>query len=269
MERNFHGTLHFVIYERSHNRNPHTIIAASYVGNPESAVAISAGIIEGRPVTLNGKEYGRNHDPYKRLERKIGLGDVVHSMVYNSAATIAGVFEGDKEDSDTYSYIIAPDGNVEKAVVNQIMSRFGLPPEWENQYYPMFKHLLTPLDVVSSQELNKMWPNIVGVRLNTSEAQVLKIVEAGLKSGFLTIPHSDVQGVFDPSWTMKEYMMNNNTAMARKLDEMKPRHTLEDKLDSAIATMSRTPFPAQAHMIQAIVNAFDEEESVFGSSDMG
>ncbi|MEK1828919.1 hypothetical protein AAAC51_07165 [Priestia megaterium] len=270
LERHFQGDMQFLIYEKSPNNKPSTLVAASFVGNVESTSAIAAGIFEGRPVSVNDKMYGRNHESYKKIDRKIGLGDVVHSIVYNSTATIKGIDEGDKEDIKTSSYIIAPDGDIQKAVVNQIMSRFGLPTEWEAFYFPMFSHLVKHLDVVQNPTLNKTWPNIAAVSLYTSEEEVLEVVQKGLKSGLLTIPHSEVQGVFDPEWTMKDYMMKNNEAMAKKLAEMKPRHTLEDPLDPAIATMKRTPFPAQAHMIQAIINAFDDgEDSVFGSADMG
>lgn len=37
---------------------------------------------------------------------------------------------------------------------------------------------------------------------------------------------------------------------------MKPLHAIEDKFDPSISTLERTPFPAQPHVIQGLINGF-------------
>ncbi|UOE58004.1 helicase-related protein [Cytobacillus oceanisediminis] len=268
-DRTFRAILHFALYEKARPRSPKNLVAVSYMGNPEAAIAISAGILEGRFVEINGKEFHKGKDKMGRIERKIGLGDVVHSVVYNSKSTIAGIVEPDSNEVNTESYIIAPDGNIEKALANHVMARYGLPEEWEMQYYSLFRHLTDTLEVEFNPVMANMWPHIQAIRLEASEKTIIDIMDRELRLGVLRIPHSDVHGVFDPAWSMKEYMIANSDSMAQKLSKLKPKHSPGEALDPAIASMARVPFPAQAHMIQALVNALEEDNSEFCSADMG
>ncbi|MFS1519525.1 hypothetical protein V1503_24160 [Bacillus sp. SCS-151] len=264
-ERFFDATVQFVISERVKNENH--IVAASYVGVPESVVAVSAGIIEARSVIIEGEEYHRGADPFRRMEKRIGLGDVAHGIIYNSLASIQGVEEiGEKSNR---AYIISVDGNMDDAVAEHVIRRFGLPYEWKEHYSSLFNPFYSELDIVRNPEFSSFYPNIRAIRFDGDESEVLEMVEMALKNGMLRIPQSDVHGVFDRSWSMKEYMVNNAETMGKKLQEMRPKHMPTDNLEPAIAQMGVVPFPAQAHVIQALVNGLDVENSVTTSANMG
>jgi hypothetical protein len=96
----FEALLHFAVVETV--EKDQFLVAASYAGLETSVRAISAGILESRVVNIeaNGTFY-RTKDPYKRIERPMGMGDVAHGMVLSSRATMNGLEEG----SQTYAYV--------------------------------------------------------------------------------------------------------------------------------------------------------------------
>lgn len=269
VDRNFDASLHLMVVEKDANSSDDNIVFASYMGIPEAVTAVSAGIIEARSVYVENKEYQRSFDTYRRLERPIGLGDVSHGVLYNSLLTMEGIDEIPDSAKFNRAYIIAPDGNLATALSRHVIHRFGLPFEWENIYPEMLDFMVTPLKVIRNPEFNEFWPDLKAVMFDGTEESVLNVVRDALRNRLLTIPECDIQGEFDPSMSMKEYMIANADHMARKLQEKKPRHSLDQALHRSIGEMKRIPFPAQAHMIQALVNTFNFEASSFCSGDMG
>ncbi|MBU8908170.1 hypothetical protein KH400_16305 [Desertibacillus haloalkaliphilus] len=293
-DRHFDATLHFLVVDPLEDKN--RVIAASYVGIPEATTAVTAGFIENRPLFIDNEEYFRSLHPYRRLERKIGEGDVVHGMVYNSLATIQGIEEQLESDKSDTGYIIALDGDVEKAVSHHVQARFGLPKEWLEHYNELFSDKVSQLQVIQNPDLTTLWPDMKACRFDGNENEVLeviseelsymkKIMEEERENGTavgemnnvlirrgcrLIIPKTTVQGRFNPEWGMKDYMLNNSEVFGKLLAKLKPRHQVGDPIDPAIGTtMKRIPFPAQANMIQALVNTLDYETSVICSGDMG
>ena len=263
VERSFDARLHFAVVDKKE------IVAASYVGVPESVVAITAGIIENRDVRINNLLYNRSSDAFRRLDRRIGMGDVAHGMVFNSLATIDGINNVIQGDDNSKGYIISMSGNIKEDVSAHVIERFGLPFEFKEQYSGLFGFMYEELEVIQNPDLQELYPNLRAVRFDGNEQEVLEIVESALKNGMLIIPKSEVNGVFNPKWSMKEYMINNAQAMNKLLAELKPLHTMKDKLDPAIATMARIPFPAQAHVIQGLVNGLQIENSKWTAANMG
>lgn len=262
-DRSFSARLHFVVVENKE------IIAASFVGVPEATTAITAGIIENRPVRIGTLQYNRSTDAFRRLDRRIGMGDVAHGMVFNSLATIDGINNVLEGADNNKGYIISLSGNIKEDVSSHVIERFGLPIEFKEQYSGLLGFMYDELDVIQNPDFIELYPNLRAVRFNGTEQDVLEIVEDALKNGMLIIPRSEVEGVFNPEWSMKEYMINNAQAMNKLLAEMKPLHTMKDKLDPAIATMARIPFPAQAHVIQGLVNGLSVGNSVWSAANMG
>ncbi|UGB33553.1 hypothetical protein [Metabacillus sp. B2-18] len=262
-DRHFEAKLQFIVKEEDH------VLAASYIGIPEAVTAITAGIIEGRTVVVEGKELTRGHDPFRRIERKVGIGDVAHAFIYNSLTTLDGLSGVIDSDKNTRGYILSLHGNIKEDVAQHMISRFGLPPEWSDHYAGLFGFMIEDLEVIQNPAFQHLNPNLRALKINGSESDVLEVVEMALKNRLLTIPESEIEGKFDPSWSLKEYMVNNASAMNKKLSVMRPLHTMKDKVDPAIATMSRVPFPAQTHVIQGLINGLDVENSVITSANMG
>ncbi|MEQ2527681.1 helicase-related protein [Bacillaceae bacterium CLA-AA-H227] len=263
VERSFDARLHFAVVDKKE------IVAASYVGVPESVVAITAGIIEAREVRINDLIFNRSSDAFRRLDRRIGMGDVAHGMVFNSLATIDGINNVIQGDDNSKGYIISVNGNIKDDISAHVIERFGLPIEFKEQYSGLFGFMYEELEVIQNPDFLGLYPNLRAVRFDGNEKEVLEIVESALKNGMLIIPKSEVNGVFNPKWSMKEYMINNAQAMNKLLAELKPLHTMMDKLDPAIATMSRIPFPAQAHVIQGIINGLEISNSEWTAANMG
>lgn len=263
VERSFDARLHFAVVDQKE------IVAASYVGVPEATTAITAGIIENRPVRIDNLLFNRSTDPFRRLDRRIGMGDVAHGMVFNSLATIDGINNVLEGQANNKGYIISMSGNIKVDVSSHVIERFGLPIEFKEQYSGLFGFMYEELEVIQNPQFQDLYPNLRAARFNGTEQDVLEIVESALKNGMLIIPKSEVEGVFNPEWSMKEYMINNAQAMNKLLAEMKPLHTMRDKLDPSIATMDRIPFPAQAHVIQGLINGYGEGNSVWTAANMG
>ncbi|MFT9486770.1 MAG: helicase-related protein [Tepidibacillus sp.] len=277
-DRYFEAYLHLAVIDEEYSRYGRTVnlVLASYIGIPEAVRAISAGLAESRPIRIQGENYSRSFtESYKIHERPVGLGDVAHGVFYNTFATIEGI-EGivklknsNDDDENQKAYLIVPDGNVNKALADHLIVRFGLPREWENEYGRLFAHLVKPLQVIRNPQFSDFWGNLIAYRMDANEKTILNIVENALKNKALKIPSTNVFGTFNKDMTMKEYMIANAEHFAKKLQEKQPRHTPDMKLHPSIAQMKRIPFPTQAHMIQGVVNTLDYESSVFCSGDMG
>lgn len=263
VERMFDARLHFAVVDQKE------IVAASYVGVPEAVTAITAGIIENRTVHIQNLLYNRSKDPFRRLEKRIGMGDIAHGIIFNSLATIDGINNVLEGEANNKGYIISMNGNIKEDVSNHIIERFGLPIEFREQYSGLLGFMYEELEVILNPQFKDVYPNIRAVRFDGTEQEVLEVVESALKNGMLIIPKSEVEGVFNPEWSTKEYMINNAQAMNKLLADMKPLHSMKDKLDPAIATMERTPFPAQAHVIQGLLNGYGEGNSVWSAANMG
>ncbi|MEF2246445.1 hypothetical protein [Paenibacillus sp. IITD108] len=269
LDRSFEATLHVMVVEPSANGRMENIIFASYMGIPEAVSAISAGLIESRNIHVGETEYVRSSDKFKRLERPIGLGDLSHGTVYNSLVTLEGLDEIPDSIKFNRAYLIAPEGNLGEILSNHVIHRFGLPYEWESQYPELLDFMLTPLKIIRNDDFTEQWPNLQAAVFNGTEESVLNAIEGALRNGLLQIPSSNVQGFFNSSMSMKEYMLQNAEIMAQKLQSHKPRHTQDMQLHPSIGEMTRIPFPAQAHMIQALYNTFQYEDALFLSGDMG
>ncbi|WP_176560211.1 helicase-related protein [Brevibacillus dissolubilis] len=265
-DRYFEATLHFAVVETDdHNRKQ--LVGASYVGLDTSVKAISAAFLEGRELHVEGHgRYQRSLlDKYRRLEKPIGLGDVTHGMIVNTRATINGLLEV-KNDKD--AYIFAIDGDMRRAIGKHVAHRFGLPSEWSWRYADLLRGCMKRLQVIRNPSFS-MWEHLEVVKLTVNENEMLDIVETAIRKGGLPIPASKVEGMYVQGMSMNEYLRTNATILAQKLNEKQPRHSPDQPLDPSIATMKRVPFPAQAHMIQGLVNTLTYESSVICSGDMG
>lgn len=261
-KRVFYAPLHFAVVQGDY------LMAASFGGLESTVRAISASVIEGRPVELgdvyNRQDFKTEKGSYRKVERKSG--DIFHGFVLHKAA----VFEENSE----CPLILAQDGDVERAVGQYLSARYTLPVVWMSEYAKMLpRRAMEELRVILNPH-SQRWRNLRAIRMSSAvtEESVLEAIGKRLKSGQLIIPQlpSGPKGKFNPDWDMQTYLRENATILAQKLDSVPPRHDpAKDKLDPAIANMGRIPFPAQAYMIQALVNTLREQNSTFCSGDMG
>jgi hypothetical protein len=266
-DRGFQVLPHVIVWQWGKGRL-REMLFASYVGLPEAVTAVSASVLEGRELSYKNQGYIRsNGDPYKRIERPMGMGDVAHGCVYNSVFELTAIEALPEADQFNRALLLAPDGNIAQAVTDHVISRFGLPREWQHEYYGLLRNYLVSLFVEVNDEFEE-WKTAAAAIFAATENQVIEVISDALKQKLLEIPEGLIQGRFDPNWSMSEYMVNNSEQLGRQLSAQQPRHTFDDPIDPAIALLKRIPFPIQAHMIQALVNTMENEIPICGG-DMG
>ncbi|MFF0828855.1 helicase-related protein [Brevibacillus sp. NPDC003359] len=271
-ERNFEAILHFIVYDEKMQ-----LLAASYMGYATTVKAISAGIIEQRDTFIeNTRIKALRGVAYRKKERPIGIGDVYHGMILPRAAVWNDI-EGDAVDGVVVDpVIIAVDGQIEQVIGRFLTKKFNLPSCWQDDYYHLLEDQQKEKLIVVLNNNFPIWSELKAVRLKVKEEEFLKKIEVEMMNGRLSIPKIDLitSGVFEPGWTLKEFIKNNAVTLATKLSEVRPYFDPDvDQLHWGFRLMKRIPFPAQAYKIQALVNSLLSKDadstSRFDSSDMG
>ncbi|MGB9803105.1 hypothetical protein, partial [Desulfofundulus sp.] len=203
--RTFECVLHFAGYLAGY------LYIASFAGTPSAVWGLSANIIEGREIVIedgSGKEiylYTLGGQ-YRRVESRTG--DVYHCVVLHKSAV--------SSDDSPNPLVVAEDGDIDKAVGRYLTAKYPVPPEWEGDYYKILSY--AELNMVRDPSID-VWKDfraakITAVNGHTSRDRLTdetlkEAITRGLKEGLLKVPGSDAGGVFDPSWTMREYLKAN------------------------------------------------------------
>ncbi|MCF8023313.1 MAG: hypothetical protein K9L17_11530 [Clostridiales bacterium] len=257
-ERQFECILHFAT-------GCLDLYCASFAGPATAVWSITSNIKNGRRIEVvddNGeliKMYVPDKGRYRSVEKKVG--DIYHGFVCL------------KEDSEK-PVIIAPDGDVKSAAGKYITRKYPVPREWEQQYMDLFDYVVPDIFFNSCFDV---WSNVKVLRLtgirgvgNITEENLMAAIESAVREGSLKIPETEVEGFFNPDWSMKEYVQANADTLSRQVKERRPKHDPQrDSLHPALGKMERIPFPAQAHLSQGIINTLKEEKLAFASGDMG
>lgn len=240
-----------------------TIVAASFGGNQTAVSAVAASIISGfsAKLTIEGMEISlkSRFGGYKKVTGHLN-NRVHHCIVISKDA----VFQSKSENP----VVLAFDGNLSAAVGNFLSARCSLPREWEDQYYDILPDQnITGLNVYTD---NPRFKNLKAVRLaDIKEETFLELIGEKLRSGKLQIPPSEIEGEFDPEWTINQYLMVNAPILARQISEMGAHFVPgRDHVSKSIATMTRIPFPAQAYVIQGVVNYLKHKRDPIICGDM-
>lgn len=192
--RAFRAQLHFAVYD-----DTDYLVAASFADFDTTVRAMSSSIIEGREATI----VQDNHPPislkclsgdYKRVidgkedyHSNNQKRDTHNPIVSCVVMAKASVFNENHE----VPVIIAPDGDIARAVGKFLIARFALPDEWEGEYI----NLIPPQDIeelkVLVNPLNKSWSNLKSVRLSrnvVNQDYIINEIDSRLKAGMLNIP---------------------------------------------------------------------------------
>lgn len=261
-DRTYECDFQFAVYGEHVYGEGTPLYAVSFTGRPSPVQAIMAGFLMGfkRYFTLSypeGEQYVYSDNPRVITDR---VGDVYHAILLPKCCKKSKDLSG--------SVIVAPDGDLDKALKAWVCSLFAVPPELD--YRKIFE--LQELDVVKNPECPQ-WKNLRAWSVNSTyiinEKTVPKLIGNALKVGMLTIPSSPVEGIFDPGMSLQEYLKANARIFAEKLNHVKPLHGLnEEHLNPAIV-MDRIPFPVQAHTIQSLVKALERQNTAILCGEMG
>jgi superfamily II DNA or RNA helicase len=258
-DRTYECDLQFAVYDDySYMGTP--LYAASFIGRPSPVQAISAGLLMGikRNFTLIIPENNRNVTCDNTRIVTDRIGDVSHAILMPK---------------ESRQIIVAPDGNLDRALTAWVCSKFAVPSEFDYKEVIDLQELNTVINPECPQWKNlKAWyiNGVKGSYINTiNETTLIDGIEEALKEGRLTIPPSSVDGVFDPEMTLQEYLKANARIFAEKLNHVKPLHGLEEENLNPAIVMERIPFPIQAHTIQSLVKALSRQDTTILCGDMG
>lgn len=265
-DRSFECVLHFAAHIHGE------LVAASFAGPGTSVHSIPYSIMAGRK-TIIAKD---DDTPIKILYPPKNnftfdtakAGDAHHCVILSRDA----MFEAESKTP----IILAPEGDVTRAVGDYLVQRFPVPAEYKEGYINILQYQTAEIFRDANMEA---WKDLKIIKIiavkwasdgGLTEQHLLEGIKEAQKKGILKIPPKEIVGNFDPSWTMKEYLRANATTLSAQIKSITPRHNPEtDKLDPAIAQMDRIPFPAQAHMIQGLVNALEAQNMAIACGDMG
>lgn len=265
-DRTFECVLHFAACIGSE------LVAASFAGPGTAVHSIPNSINAGRrTVVADDKDYTiKSFYPTKNnyVFNTAKTGDAHHCVILSKAATF--------EEESKNPVVFAPDGDIAKAVGEYLVQKFPVPGEYARDYIKILDYregrIIRDPDMGTWRNLRVIeissvkWASGTGL----TEKYLLEGIKAAQRAGILKIPPKEIDGKFDPSWTMKDYLRNNAATLSMQVKSIKPRHNPEkDKLDPAIGQMDRIPFPAQAHVIQGLVNALEEQNMALACGDMG
>ena len=258
-DRTYECDFQFIAYKDIGYEN--RLYAVSFTGRPSPVNAVSAMLMTNtsRPFILEWPGNTKHMVCYDARVVTDRIGDVAHAIAIP------------KESS--HRVLIAPDGDLDKALTAWVCSRFAVPPELD--YKEIFE--LEKLTVVMNPDCQQ-WQNLKAWRIASikgdyagiiNEQRILNAIQEALREGRLKIPSSPVEGVFNPDMTLQEYLKANARVFAEKLNHVKPLHGLdEDKLHPAIV-MERIPFPVQAHAVQGLVKTLKRQNDAILCGDMG
>lgn len=262
--RSFSCALHFAAH------NCYRMTAVSFVGRPTAAKAIASALGMGMTVdivTPTGKQFVNMYGGTKTITRSVD--DVVHVLAFSNLLF---------NEESTQPYVFAPDGNIPQAIGEFLCSKFSLPQDWLMEYarFIDFEYI----GIVRNPEADKLASaeiiQIKGVKNPDScdleifnEESMITALSNALKDGSLKIPRGSVDGQFDSSWTLQEYLKTNARVFSEQVQGIKPVYNpLKDKIHPAVV-MERIPFPSQAYVIQGLVNELQRDRVAFAVGDMG
>ena len=258
-DRIYECDLQFAVYEEPFYGDK-TLYAASFIGRPSSVQAICAGL----QVNINRKftivtPEGDNIVTCNNVNVVTDkVGDLLHAVVMP------------KEPSQV---IVIPDGDLDKALTAWVCSQYAVPPEFD--YRKVIDYI--GIDTVINPECSQ-WRKLLAIQVESikghyssiiNEEILLTGIQEALQDGRLAIPPSSVDGIFESDMTLQEYLKANARIFATKLNHVKPLHSLEEEnLDPSIV-MERIPFPIQAHTIQSLAKALNQQDTAILCGDMG
>jgi len=175
-----------------------------------------------------------------------------------------------EQNSIQNSVILAWDGDLVSAFLKKLKSNYPYPflDEWAPYIFERLAKLreLENCCVYSTSE-----PNLKAVRILADEERIEAIVKSGFEKGYLDIPEGEAgEGSLDSCTDVTSYLKNYSRALAQKLSLIfVPLHRPGDPVNPKIKELKRTPFRAQADVINGLHKALKEKNSAMVIAEMG
>lgn len=256
-QKSYLALLHYLVTDNNE------LLAASFAGHTPSVNAVIKAINNGESIDLVDNYTARRLNVSGEYQCFIAKGEYTsHGVVLHER------FFREQENTHT---ILSEDGNIE-AVSDLLINRFALPQEWRSQYPEIFKEYISELTVIKNPDITS-WSNLKAYKVQLDERTMKRIIGSCLKNEMLRIPECQDRGSFDPSWDLRTYLRQNAAEIAEEIKrKMEPYHNQFDpnrKLLKDIATIGRIPLPAQADVVQALYNRFQDSRYAFVNGATG
>ncbi len=265
------------------------LIVASLVDVDSAARGLAAHVLKGDVIEFfsdyakmwSQDKFSTDKNLYRFVSRPLN-GKLNHTVLLHKAV----VDENLPDNTNRYVLSLNGDGNIADIFLRRFANDFNLPyvkawaePLWQKAKH---EHLVRNL-LVRSDGKFPQWKNAVALQFIPSfnEDQAKDMVSTLLKQRTISLPEGVTQAPVvhdtikpDPetgTYKVTEYLTTYATHLATAIEDLaEPLHDLDRAIDSTIAAMGRTPFPAQAHTVQAILNGFGHgNKGIFAASDMG
>ncbi|MCY0870742.1 MAG: DEAD/DEAH box helicase [Firmicutes bacterium] len=275
---------HLLVWRDATEGSVHELVAVGLLDLDQSTRALSARILKGQRTDVFAST--RDYEPFVRLQAKKQhhrfvarpLSKKLTHLLMLPKAAVDDVLE-----DDTPRILLHPQGGaIEALFLRRFANDFHLPylAEWSKPIWDTCRErgLVSELSVWTDPRV-EAWRGCQAYDLRMTETEAVSLVSELLATGVLVLPEGiteapslrdTLQADDHGDYRVLDYLQTYAPHLATTVEALaKPSHDLDRPIDPAMATMARTPFPAQAHTAQAILTGLSQQKGVFCSSDMG
>ncbi|MCF8568028.1 DEAD/DEAH box helicase family protein [Alicyclobacillus tolerans] len=284
------ASVHFIITREEPEKDYETLIGAGLIDVDSGVRGVAARALKGEWLRLLPHQHTLKSekqikcDKYNYRQVNKSLGKVTHTLLLHKSAVDENLSPGQAR------VLLLPEGgDLAELFARRFASDFNLPyvEDWNRILWDTCRRLewVESLNVWTDPNV-EMWRDIQAFQMSSAldEERAKQIVSELLATGEIGLPEgitdapplSEALGSVESEDGEEEspqvlhYLQTYASHLATAIEEMEaPAHDLDRPIDPAIASMARTPFPAQAHTAQAVINGLREQNGVIVSSDMG
>lgn len=273
--KQFEAFLKFAILEDD------ILVGAAYANNFTSVRAVHAAMYEKHPIELVYED-GRirkiiTSRDFRRIET---IDDIIthHTLLPRSTndddyqELLIDKVKYNKEEYPA-RIVLAPLGNAKEVAGHFLAETFGLPrsKEWVNQYVNLLLDKCKRLEVIVD-DLAGEWKELKAFKIMPlKEEYVLQVINDAIQKGVLQVRSASVfgDGTFAEDMTTEEYLRQNVSIIAKKIDATMKPLTDGSKIAPSVGELIRTPVPVQAKSSMAALEVLKRKKGVFIVGDMG
>lgn len=283
------ASAHFLITREVPDKEYSVLIGAGLIDVDSGVRGVAARALKGEwlRVLPNQQSFKAEQqlkcDKHNYRQVNKSLGKVTHTILLHKSAVDENLTPGQAR-----VLVLPGGGDLPELFARRFASDFNLPfvQDWKKPLWDTCKRLelVEPLNVWTDPNV-EMWRDVQAFQMAPAldEERAKKIVSELLANGDIELPEGitdapSLSEALGPDQSQEngeeaqviQYLQTYAEHLAAAIEELaEPAHDLDKPIDPAIATMARTPFPAQAHTAQAVLAGLRDQKGVIISSDMG
>ena len=253
----------FIVYD-----DLRTLYAVSYSGYLGSCKTMAKACQKERSIMRSWSAYGTKsryspRGPFRLYTNK--LNDIYHYVLISEAAWA----------KDGTRLLIAWDGDVIKSFEALLKNNYSIPFDKDWVLYLLLR--CSEEGYVEPLEIDTVNPNLQearAFRVFMSDNDLANLIQREIEQGNLKVvdnPDQDKIAQLEQIESLTDYVTTYSHLMGDKIAEiLNPRHKPGvDPLDPLIETLGKTPYRAQADVVQGAVKTLEKRKSVIVVGEMG